>query len=128
MENQIEIYKAKDLVIEVSVQFDNDTVWLSQRQMAGLFGRNRVAITQHIGNIFKEGELDEQVVCKEFLLTTQHGAMDGKTQATKTKYYNLDIIISVGYRMKSIRGTQFRQWLKRLTSEDYMFTPVFQFE
>ncbi|HET7116258.1 MAG TPA: hypothetical protein VFI29_07190 [Hanamia sp.] len=90
MENQIEIYKAKDSVIEVSVQFDNDTVWLSQRQMAELFGRNRVAITQHIGNIFKEGEFDEQVVCKEFLLTTQHGAMDGKTQATKTKYYNLE--------------------------------------
>lgn len=78
--------------------------------MAELFGRNRVAITQHIGNIFKEEELNEQLVCKDFLHTTQHGAITGKTQERTTKYYNLDVIISVGYRVKSKQGSQFRQW------------------
>lgn len=108
--NEIEIYKSNKDQVEITVQFDNDTVWLTQKQMAELFGRNRVAITQHIGNIFKEEELNEQVVCKDFLHTTQHGAIKGKTQGKITKYYNLDVIISVGYRVKSKQGTQFRQW------------------
>lgn len=110
MENQIEIYTTKDNQTEVQVLFEQDTVWLSQKQMAELFGRNRVAITQHIGNIFKEDELVEQLVCKDFLHTTKHGAITGKTQEKKIKYYNLDVIISVGYRVKSKQGTQFRQW------------------
>lgn len=110
MENKVEIFKSIDNSIELQVTLDVDTVWLSQEQMAFLFSRNRVAITQHIGNIFKEGELDEKVVCKDFLHTTQHGAIVGKTQTKKTKLYNLDVIISVGYRVKSQRGTQFRQW------------------
>jgi len=108
--NKIEIFKAKDSKTVIKVQFEKETVWLTQAQMAELFDRNRVAITQHIGNIFKEGELDKNVVCKDFLHTTQHGAISGKTQTKKTKYYNLDVIISVGYRVKSKRGTQFRQW------------------
>lgn len=108
--SEIEIYKSADDAIELQVSFDNDTVWLSQKQMSNLFGRNRVAITQHIGNIFKEEELIEKVVCKDFLHTTQHGAITGKTQAKPIKYYNLDVIISVGYRVKSKQGTQFRQW------------------
>ena len=110
MENQIEIYKSSDNAIELQVSLDKDTVWLTQKQMAELFGRNRVAITQHIGNIFKEEELNEQLVCKDFLHTTQHVAITGKTQIKATKYYNLDVIISVGYRVKSKQGTQFRQW------------------
>ena len=110
MEHQIEIYKSLDNAIELQVNLDKDTVWLTQKQMAELFGRNRVAITQHIGNIFKEEELNEQLVCKNFLHTTQHGAITGKTQERTTKYYNLDVIISVGYRVKSKQGTQFRQW------------------
>jgi prophage maintenance system killer protein len=110
MDNGIEIYQSNNDQIEISVQFEEDTVWLSQKQMAELFGRNRVAITQHIGNIFKEEELNEQMVCKDFLHTTQHGAITGKTQEKITKYYNLDVIISVGYRVKSKQGTQFRQW------------------
>lgn len=110
MEHQIEIYKSLDNAIELQVNLDKDTVWLTQKQMAELFGRNRVAITQHIGNIFKEEELNEQLVCKDFLHTTQHGAITGKTQERTTKYYNLDVIISVGYRVKSKQGTQFRQW------------------
>ena len=109
-QNKIEIFQSKDNQTEIKVQFDEETVWLTQVQMAELFDRNRVAITQHIGNIFKEGELDKIVVCKDFLHTTQHGAIKGKTQTKKTKYYNLDVIISVGYRVKSLQGTQFRQW------------------
>jgi death-on-curing family protein len=104
MENQIEIYKSEDNTIELQVSLDNETAWLSQKQMGNLFGRDRVAITQHIGNIFKEKELVKEAVCKDFL----HTAEDGKIY--KVKYYNLDVIISVGYRVKSKEGTQFRQW------------------
>jgi prophage maintenance system killer protein len=104
MNSNIEIYQSQDNQIELNVKFETDTVWLTQAQMAELFQRNRVAITQHIGNIFKEGELDEISVSKEFL----HTATDGKKY--NTKYYNLDVIISVGYRVKSKQGTQFRQW------------------
>lgn len=119
MENQVETYTTGDNETAVEVQFDQETVWLTQAQMADLFERNRVAITQHVGNIFKEGELDKTVVCKDFLHTTQHGAIKSKTQSRKVKFYNLDVIISVGYRIKSKRGTQFRQWAtKRL--KDYL--------
>jgi len=109
-QNKIEIFQSKDNQTEIKVQFEEETVWLTQAQMAELFDRNRVAITQHIGNIFKEGELDKNMVCKDFLHTTQHGAIKGKTQTKKIKYYNLDVIISIGYRVKSQQGTQFRQW------------------
>lgn len=110
MNSKIEIFRSKDNNIELRVAFDADTVWLSQEQMGELFGRNRVAITQHIGNIFREGELDRELVCKDFLRTTQHGAIKGKSQTKSIKLYNLDVIISVGYRVKSQRGTHFRQW------------------
>lgn len=116
--SEIIIYQADELT-KVEVQIDNETVWLSQEQMANLFGRNRVAITQHIGNIFKEGELVKEVVCKDFLLTTQHGAIQGKTQSKKIKLYNLDVIISVGYRVKSKQGTQFRIWANQIL-KDYL--------
>ena len=116
--NEIVIYQDEELT-KVEVQLDEETVWLSQEQMALLFGRNRVAITQHIGNIFKEGELVKEVVCKEFLLTTPHGAIQGKTQTTKVKLYNLDVIISVGYRVKSKKGTQFRIWANQIL-KDYL--------
>ena len=106
--NKIEIYTSKNNQTEINVNFDGDTVWLTQKQMSELFGRDRVAITQHIGNIFKEEELEENSVCKDFLLT----AKDGKSY--KTKYYNLDIIISVGYRVKSKQGTEFRKWATNL--------------
>jgi len=108
--SEIIIYNSSENNIELQVNFDNETVWLSQKQMAELFGRNRVAITQHIGNIFKEEELSEKLVCKDFLHTTPHGAISGKTQEKTIRYYNLDVIISVGYRVKSKQGTQFRQW------------------
>lgn len=110
MENQIEIFKSKDNQAEVLVRFEGDTVWLTQEQMALLFEKGRTTITEHVRNLFKEGELVEDLVCRNFRHTTQHGAIQGKTQAKDVKYYNLDVIIFVGYRVKSIRGTQFRQW------------------
>ena len=108
--NEIEIYTSSQNNIELKVSFDNDTVWLTQAQMALLFGKARTTITEHIQNTFKEGELEEKVVCRDFRHTTQHGAIKGKTQETTATYYNLDVIISVGYRVKSKQGTQFRQW------------------
>ena len=93
-----------DETIRLEVRVENETVWLTQQQMAELFQTTRNNITLHIGNIFKEGELIDSSVRKESLLT----AADGKKY--KTKLYNLDVIISVGYRVKSIRGTKFRQW------------------
>ena len=119
MKNEIILYQADELTSRIEVRIENETVWLTQDQVASLFGRNRVAITQHIGNIFKEGELDKEVVCKDFLLTTQHGAIEGKTQTRKIKIYNLDIIISVGYRVKSKQGTQFRIWATQIL-KDYL--------
>lgn len=102
--NEIIIYTSKDKKTQIEVKFENDSVWLSQQQMADLFGQTKQNISLHINNCFKENELRAISVVKESLTT----AADGKKY--KTKYYNLDIVISVGYRVKSIRGTQFRQW------------------
>ena len=107
--SKIEIYQSPDGHTEVQVTFDDNTVWLNQEQLGQLFDRDRTVVGRHIRNIFKEGELDESMVCADFAHTTEHGAIKGKTQSKTTKYYNLDVIISVGYRIKSIRGTQFRQ-------------------
>lgn len=98
------IYKAEDGSQQLDVRLEEDTVWLSQKQMADLFGKNRVTITEHIRNIFKEKELNETSVCRNF----RHTGNDGKSY--EIQGYNLDVIISVGYRVKSKRGTQFRQW------------------
>lgn len=96
--------------VKLDVRLENQTVWLNTEQIAQLFNKGRSTINEHILNIFKEGELDEKVVCRKFRHTTQHGALEGKTQSKEVKYYNLDVIISVGYRVKSIQGTRFRQW------------------
>jgi hypothetical protein len=104
MENQIEIYKSIDNAIELQVNLDNETVWLTQKQMATLFMQTKQNVSLHINNCFKENELEQNAVVKEYLTT----ASDGKKY--KIKYYNLDVIISVGYRVKSKQGTQFRQW------------------
>jgi death-on-curing family protein len=107
---EILIYKADDKSIEVQVAFNRETVWLTQDQIAGVFGTQRPAITKHLRNIFKTGELNEKVVSSILEHTTPHGAIAGKSQRQKAKYYNLDVIISVGYRVNSVRATQFRQW------------------
>ena len=116
-ENQIEIYQATDGTTQINVQFQEDTVWLTQAQMAELFGKGRTTITEHINNVFTEGELVEEVVCRDFRHTTQHGAIKGKSQSKDVKYYNLDVIISVGYRVKSKQGTQFRIWANSILKE-----------
>lgn len=103
------IYQS-DEGIRLDVRLESNTVWLNQDQIVSLFNKSKSTISEHISNIFKEGELDEQVVVRKFRTTTQHGAIEGKTQSKEVKYYNLDVIISVGYRVKSIQGTRFRQW------------------
>lgn len=103
-ENEILIYQTDDKETRIDVKLEHETVWLTQNQISRLFNRNRVTITEHINNIFKEKELLKSAVCRKF----RHTASDEKKY--NTQYYNLDVIISVGYRVKSIRGTQFRQW------------------
>lgn len=115
--SEILIYKNEDGNVKIDVRLEEDTVWLSQDQMAMLFGKGRSTITEHIRNIFEEGELMEEVVCRNFRLTTQHGAIADKTQERDVKHYNLDVIISVGYRVKSLQGTQFRIWATQRLKE-----------
>ncbi len=97
-------YQSDDGRIRLQVRLEDESVWLTQAQLSELFQRERSVVTKHIRNIFEEGELVEQAVCANFART----AADGKTY--QTVYYNLDVIISVGYRVKSQRGTQFRIW------------------
>lgn len=109
-DSEIVIYKSEDGNIKVNVLFEGETVWLTQDQMATLFQRDKSVISRHIKNIFEENELDEKVVVAKNAITTQHGAIEDKTQTHEVNCYNLDVIISVGYRVKSQQGTQFRMW------------------
>lgn len=111
------IYEKKTGEISLDVRLEEESVWLTQEQMAVLFDKSRSTITEHISNIFEEGELQEEVVCRKFRRTTPHGAMDDKVQGREVKHYNLDVIISVGYRVKSIQGTHFRQWATQRLKE-----------
>lgn len=99
-----------DETIKLEVKLEDETVWLTQAQIVVLFQKAKSTISFHISNIFKEGELDEDVVVRKYRTTTQHGAILGKIQTHEVTYYNLDVIISVGYRVRSMRGTKFRQW------------------
>jgi len=117
MNGEILIYQNTEGSIKIDVRLEEETVWLTQEQMANLFGKARSTITEHIQNVFNEGELNEEVVCRNFRLTTQHGAIEGKTQVTSVKHYNLDVVISVGYRVKSQQGTQFRIWATQRLKE-----------
>lgn len=103
MENKIEIYKTPKGT-EVSVKLENDTVWLNAHTIASLFGVNRPAIVKHIGNIYKVSELEENSTCS----IMEQVASDGKRR--KMSFYNLDMILSVGYRVNSLQATKFRQW------------------
>ena len=114
--NQIIIYNTEDGETKIEVKVENETVWLSQKQMAELFDKDRKTITEHIQNVFKEGELAEIPACRKF----QHTAEDGKQY--NVNFYNLDVIISVGYRVSSLRGTQFRIWATRKL-RDYIIKP-----
>ena len=107
--NEIVIFETEDKLITLPVAVDHETVWLNRNQMAELFDRDVKTIGKHINNALKE-ELEGQVVVAKFATTTPHGAIEGKTQTHMTEYYNLDVIISVGYRVKSNRGVEFRRW------------------
>lgn len=116
LDNKIVIYQTEDGRTQLDVKLENETVWLTQAQMTELFQTTKQNISLHINNIFKEGELDSKATVKEYL-TVQH---EGKrTVRRKVKYYDLDVIISVGYRVKSIRGTRFRQWATSVL-KDYL--------
>ena len=116
-EIQFLLYNMPDDAGKVQVIIKDETIWCTQKAMAQLFGVQRPAITKHLSNIFKESELDEKVVCSILELTTEHGAIEGKTQKTPTKFYNLDAIISVGYRVSSPKATKFRQWATKILNE-----------
>lgn len=109
--SEILIYQNQNGHIKIDVRLEDETVWLTQSQMAQLFGKDKRTISEHIGNIFKEGELEENSVVRNFRIT----ATDGKNY--DTQHYNLDVIISVGYRVKSPQGTQFRIWATQRLKE-----------
>jgi len=104
------LYTTPNGKVKVEIFFYNENIWLTQKRMAELFGVNVPAISKHLKNIFESGELIENKVVSILETTTQHGAIEGKTQTKPTKYYNLDAIISVGYRVNSAQATQFRIW------------------
>lgn len=117
MTKEIAMFKTDAETINVEVLFEDETVWLTQEQMSVLFEKAKSTINEHIKHVFEEGELDKSVVVRNFRITTKHGAIEGKTQTREVLYYNLDVIISVGYRVKSLRGTQFRQWATKRLNE-----------
>lgn len=111
------LYTAPSGDIKVEVLLSNETIWLTQDRMAALFGVGVPAISKHLKNIFESGELNPEVVISILETTTEHGAIAGKTQTKKVKYYNLDAVISVGYRVNSRQATQFRIWATGLIKE-----------
>ena len=112
--SDIEIFTTDEGETEIQVKLDNDTVWLNQYQLEELFKTNRTSITRHISNIYKAGELDKDSTCAIFAQVQN----EGNRQITrKLNYYNLDLIIAVGYRVNSIRGTQFRMWANKVLKE-----------
>lgn len=119
MKDEIVIYQANEIPTRLEVKIENETVWLNMEQISLLFGRDRTVINRHINNIFKEGELIKKEVCAIFAHTTQHGAIKEKFQTTNLDYFNLDVIISVGFRVKSKQGTQFRIWANKVL-KDYL--------
>ena len=113
MNNDIVIFRNGELELEVSVSEDRETVWLTQKQIAELFGKDRRTITRHIQNIYKDNELEQDSVCSFF----EHTGSDGKNY--KVQFYNLDMILAVGYRVKSPNGIVFRKWATSIL-KDYM--------
>lgn len=114
---QILLYQTANGASRIEVRLQNETVWLTLDQMAELFQGNKSTISRHIKNILEVGELDEKVVVAFFATTTPHGAMLNKVQTHNVAFYNLDMIISVGYRVNSLRGVQFRQWATSVLRE-----------
>lgn len=119
MENDFRflIYKSEEEDVSVDAVVKNESIWLTQKGMAELFGVQVPAINKHLKNIFEDGELREEVVVSKMEITTQHGAIPGKVQSKDTQFYNLDAIISVGYRVNSRRATHFRIWATGVLKE-----------
>ena len=119
MNNEISflMYSLDEEDVNVNVRIAEDTIWLSQKALAELFGIDRTGIGRHLKNIFEEEELDETEVCAKFAHTTEHGAVEGKKQTRDLNYYNLDAIISVGYRINSKKATAFRIWATNVLKE-----------
>ena len=115
-ENQIVIYQTEDGQTQIDVRLENETVWLTQAQMVELFQTTKQNVSLHVGNVFKEGELVQEATVKEYLTVQNEG---NRKVTRKVKYYNLDVIISVGYRVKSKRGTEFRIWARKII-KDYL--------
>ena len=113
---EILIYNPDD-AIKLDVWMERETVWLTIKQLAQLFDRDRTVIGRHIKNIFSEGELDPSLVCAKFAHTGEYGRIAGYSQTKDVDFYNLDVIISIGYRVKSVRGTRFRQWANMVLKE-----------
>lgn len=111
------MYKTEDEAISVNAIVKDESIWLTQKAMAELFAVNKSTISRHLKNVFDEGELDEKVVVAKIATTTQHGAIEGKSQRSLTQFYNLDAIISVGYRVNSRRATNFRIWATGILKE-----------
>jgi hypothetical protein len=117
-ENKIIIYQTEDGQTQIDVRLENEMIWLTRQQLADLFGRDYKTISKHINNALRE-ELSDSVVVAKFANTTQHGAIEGKTQTHEKEYFNLEMVTSVGYRVKSKRGVQFRKWANRIL-KDYL--------
>lgn len=117
MKNEIVLFEAKDGKVSLPVQLNEETVWLTRMQMAELFEKDRTVILRHIQNAIEEGEIDPKVSCAKFAQVTPHGAIPGKTRTQIVGLYNLDVIISVGYRVHSQRGVEFRRWATRVLKE-----------
>lgn len=116
-EMRMVLYHSENDDVSVNALIKDETLWITQKAMAELFDVQIPAISKHLKNIFSEGELDEEVVVSKMETTTQHGAIEGKTQTTLTNFYNLDAIISVGYRVNSKRATAFRIWATGILKE-----------
>lgn len=119
MKNEIILYRPDEQAEHIEVRLENENVWLNRLQIASLFGRDVKTIGKHINNVFKESELVKEMVVANFATTTKHGAIKDKKQTTYSEFYNLDVIISVGYRVKSRQGTQFRIWANKVI-KDYL--------
>ena len=111
------LYNTPEYSEKVQVVVKDETLWMTQKAMAELFGVDKSSISRHLKNIFETRELEEKVVVAKIETTTQHGAIEGKTQTTETNFYNLDAIISVGYRVNSLQATRFRQWATKTLNE-----------
>lgn len=107
---ELAVFQADDGALELKTDINKETIWANLEQIALLFGRDKSVISRHIKNIFKENELQKEVVVAKFATTTLHGAIKGKTQTKQVAYYNLDMLLSVGYRVNSKVATKFRQW------------------